>query len=98
MLSWEGLTGPSGEAVIECGFDGSGVSSSSPQYLISSPKGMAQLTIVSTINQGSTGILGCEIITEGASAGDVYVKWTGGIGHSVNNAGTPNDFNTLAPT
>jgi hypothetical protein len=95
MLSWNGLTGAE-SSTIECGFTGSGVSGSRPQYFISSPSGMAQLTLVATINEGSTGILGCDVITDPASAaGDVYVKWTGGIGHSVNNStGTPNNFTT----
>jgi hypothetical protein len=99
MLSWAGLTGGSGQVVIECGFEDlgvfappSGVVGSRPQYLISSPNGMSQLTMVATINEGSTGVLDCDVITNDVTGGNVYVKWTGGIGHSVSNADTPNNF------
>ena len=97
MLSWAGLTGASGEVVIECGFTGTGVVGTRPSYLISSPKGMSQLTMLATINQGSTGVLDCDVISEDTTSGTVHVKWTGGIGHSVSNAATPNDFDTTFP-
>ena len=98
MLSWDGLVG-SDEAVIECGFEtATGVVGSRPQYLISTPKGMSQLTMVATIEQGDNGILDCDVISETTAVGNVYAKWTGGIGHSINNPGSPNNFTaTTAP-
>jgi hypothetical protein len=90
MLSWAGLDG---DALIECGFTGAGTTGTRPQYLISSPNaGMSQLTMLATINQGTTGVLDCDVISENTTMGAVLVKWTGGIGHSVSNIDTPNDF------
>jgi hypothetical protein len=98
MLTWDSMGGTGdGTATVDCGFSGAGVSGSKPQYLVSSPKGMAQLTVLASIAEASTGILNCTVVAEDATTGNVFVKWTGGIGHSVNAAETPNDF-TVATT